>query len=143
MTKGRHSVPLQQGKGISYFKNPINYNRVPLIRFDINPEVEEKKDSPWRDIIKQENGYVLYNGDNKNSKKKSWETLGNKKVLEIKELFFSENESERLKAPPIIITKQIKINNSRAYRQFVGYGIINKNPIVVQQYEKNNPNKSI
>lgn len=141
LTKGRHSVPLPTKKGIRYNAGLKKYNRTPLICFDINTEAEEKRKSPWRDLIQQHNGYVLYNGDNKNSKLKSWEPQGNKKVLEIIPLFFSNSEKERLKAPPIIIIKSKKIDNSRTYRQFVGYGIINKDPIVVHQYEKDNTNK--
>ena len=47
-----------------------------------NPFKEDEDESPWRDLIFQEEGRVLYNGDNKSSEKNANDTFGNKKVLE-------------------------------------------------------------
>lgn len=138
LTKGIYTQGLNLYKGMPYFKE-IN-NRTPLINFHTNPFKEDEDESPWRDLIFQEEGRVLYNGDNKSSEKNANDTFGNKKVLENLPLYFSKNRSERLKAPPILVTKTIKIGNKTGFRQFVGIGIINEPPILVQQYEKGNNN---
>jgi len=134
LTKGEHSTGLNLYKGMPYFTE-IN-SRTPMINFHTNPYKEDEEQSPWRDLIFQEEGRVIYNGDNKSSAKNANETFGNKKVLEILPLYFSKNRSERLKAPPILITKTIKIGNKTGFRKFIGIGIINEPPIIIQQYEK-------
>jgi len=138
LTKGIYTQGLNLYKGMPYFKE-IN-DRTPLINFHTNPFKEDEDESPWRDLIFQEEGRVLYNGDNKSSEKNANDTFGNKKVLENLPLYFSKNRSERLKAPPILVTKTIKIGNKTGFRQFIGIGIINEPPILVQQYEKGNNN---
>lgn len=138
LTKGIYTQGLNLYKGMPYFKE-IN-NRTPLINFHTNPFKEDEDESPWRDLIFQEEGRVIYNGDNKSSEKNANDTFGNKKVLENLPLYFSKNRSERLKAPPILVTKTIKIGNKTGFRQFIGIGIINEPPILVQQYEKGNNN---
>lgn len=138
LTKGIYTQGLNLYKGMPYFKE-IN-NRTPLINFHTNPFKEDEDESPWRDLIFQEEGRVLYNGDNKSSEKNANDTFGNKKVLENLPLYFSKNRIERLKAPPILVTKTIKIGNKTGFRQFIGIGIINEPPILVQQYEKGNNN---
>ena len=138
LTKGIYTQGLNLYKGMPYFKE-IN-NRPPLINFHTNPFKEDEDESPWRDLIFQEEGRVLYNGDNKSSEKNANDTFGNKKVLENLPLYFSKKRSERLKAPPIFITKTIKIGTKTGFRQFIGIGIINEPPLLIQQYEKGNNN---
>jgi hypothetical protein len=138
VTKGLHTQGLNLYKGMPYFKE-IN-NRTPLINFHTNPFKEDEDQSPWRDLIFQEDGRVLYNGDNKSSEKNANETMGNKKVLENLPLYYSKKRSDRLKAPPIFVTKTIKIGNKTGFRQFIGVGIINNPPILIQQYEKGTNN---
>lgn len=56
---------------------PEVMGRIPLINFHINPYKEEYSESPWRDLVFQEEGFVIYNADNKTSDKKAHETFGN------------------------------------------------------------------
>jgi hypothetical protein len=134
LTKGAYTSGLNLYKGMPYFTE-VN-GRLPLINFHTNPFKENEEQSPWRDLIYQEEGRVIYNGDNKSSEKSAYETFGNKKVLNIIPLYFSKSSSERLKAPPIIITKTIKIGAKTGFRKFIGYGIINNDPHLIYQYEK-------
>ena len=134
LTKGRFKKPLNLYKGMPYFKEIRGI--VPLINFHTNPCKEDETDSPWRDLVFQEEGRVVYNGDNYQSTKMAAETFGNKKVLSVLNLYYSKLESERIKAPPIIVTRTKKINNSTGYREFIGYGLITVSPKLVQQYEK-------
>ena len=80
-----------------------------MINFYINPFKHDTKESPWRDIITQQEGKVLYNGDNKDANSSAHETKGNKVVLKVLEKFFSNQHEDRLKAPPIIVTEKQKI----------------------------------
>src|ERR1035437_3571152 len=134
LTMGRFTKPLNLYKGMPYFTK-IN-ERIPVINFHSNPFKEDEEQTPWRDLIFQEEGRVIYNGDNKDSSKKAFETFGNKCVLEIINLYSSKDINDRLLAPPIIITKTVKNDKKTGYRKFIGVGIIRKNPILIQQYEK-------
>jgi hypothetical protein len=138
LTRGKYTQGLNLYKGMPYFKE--NNNKTPLINFHTNPFKEDEEQSPWRDLIFQEEGRVMYNGDNKSSEKRANETYGNKKVLENLSLYFSKNRIERLKAPPILVTKTIKIGTKTGFRQFIGIGIINEPPVLVHQYEKSSNN---
>jgi len=117
-----------------YFSNVGG--RLPLINFHINPFKEDESLTPWRDLVFQDEGRVVYNGDNKSSTTSANSTFGNKKILEVLPLYFSKNKSDRLKAPPILVTQTVKINNKTGYRKFIGIGIISESPKLVQQYEK-------
>jgi hypothetical protein len=134
LTKGRHKAPLNRFKGMPYFAE-VN-GRTPAINFHINSNKEGKELTPWRDLIFQEDGSVTYNGDNKEASKCAHETFGNKQVLKILHLYSSKNQFDRLSAPPILVTQQVSIGKKTGYRRFIGVGIINKSPQLVQQYEK-------
>ena len=134
LTKGRFTTPLNLYKGMPYFKEIRDI--VPLINFHTNPLKEDKTESPWRDLVFQDEGRVIYNGDNYQSTKLAAETFGNKKVLSVLKLYNSKLESERIKAPPIIVTRTKKINNKSGYREFIGFGLITGSPKLVQQYGK-------
>lgn len=134
LTKGKGKTPLNRFKGMPYFSEVKG--RTPVINFHSNPFKEDEEQTPWRDLILQDEGRVIYNGDNKSSSKKAHDTFGNKQVLKILDLYFSKDKKDRLLAPPIIITKTVKINNKTGFRQFMGVGIIRKSPNLIQQYEK-------
>lgn len=134
LTKGRFEKPLNLYKGMPYFAQANG--RIPVINFHSNPFKEDEEQTPWRDLIFQDEGRVIYNGDNKAATKRAFETFGNKCVLEVLDLYSSKNVNDRLLAPPIFITKTVKINDRTGYRKFIGVGIIRKNPILVQQFEK-------
>lgn len=136
LTKGKFSTGLNLYKGMPYFSE-VN-GRIPIINFHINPFKEDASQTPWRDLVFQDEGRVLYNGDNKSSATSAYLTFGNKKVLEVLHLYFSKDKAERLKAPPILVTQTVKIANKTGYRKFIGIGVINESPILVQQYEKDN-----
>jgi len=134
LTKGRHDDPLNLYKGMPYFK--LTRKITPLINFHTNPLKEEKSQSPWRDIVLQDEGRVIYNGDNYQASKLASDTFGNKKVLSVLKLYNSKIELERMMAPPIIVTRTKMINGKSGYREFVGFGLIKVSPKLVQQYEK-------
>ncbi|WP_316788858.1 restriction endonuclease [Pedobacter frigoris] len=134
LTAGTLGVPLNTAKGIEFFKKALD--RTPLIVFHTNHYKEDQEQTPWRDLIFQSAGRVIYNGDNKSSNFAAHEARGNRKVLELINLYSSKSKIDRLKAPPIIITKTVKLKGRTGYRQFIGVGLINQSPKLVQQYEK-------
>lgn len=138
LTKGSHSTPLNLYKGMPYYRD-VN-SRTPAINFHSNPFKEDEEQTPWRDLIFQDEGRVIYNGDNKSTLKLAHETFGNKKVLKMLPLYTSKNKEDRMKAPPIIITKTMKIGNRTGFRKFIGFGLIHKPPKLIQQYEKDSDN---
>jgi hypothetical protein len=136
LTAGESGLPLDRFKGMPYFK--AERGMVPLINFHSNPFKEETDDAPWRDLILQDEGRIIYNGDNKNSKQLPHEARGNKKVLQVFALYASHDKRDRILAPPIIVTKTVKRGAQTGFRQFIGVGILRKPPELVQQYERKN-----
>lgn len=134
LTKGRHLKGYNPYKGMPYHSAVRGI--IPSINFHINPFKEDGKNTPWRDLVFQEEGRVVYNGDNKSSEKKAHETKGNKISLSVAELYKSKDRIQREKAPPIIITRTKSIDDKIGYREFIGFGIISSIKLV-QQYEKN------
>lgn len=134
LTKGRFDKPIDRFKGMPYFTSARGIT--PVINFHSNPFKEDKEQTPWRDLIFQDEGRVIYNGDNYQASKGASATFGNKRVLSVLNLYASSQYEDRLKAPPIVITRTVKIANRTGYREFIGFGLITKSPKLVQQYEK-------
>ena len=134
LTKGRHDKPLNRFKGMPYFTQCRGIT--PLINFHSNPFKEDENQTPWRDLIFQEEGRVIYNGDNYQSSKEATSTFGNSLVLSILDLYVSKNVEDRVKAPPIIVTRTVSNKGKTGFREFIGFGIISSSPKLVQQYEK-------
>ena len=134
LTKGRHEKPLNRFKGMPYFTKSRGIT--PLVNFHSNPFKEDENQTPWRDLIFQEEGRVIYNGDNYQASKTASSTFGNKLVLSVLDLYVSKEIDDRLKAPPIIITRTIKHKGKTGFREFIGFGLITASPKLVQQFEK-------
>jgi hypothetical protein len=134
LTKGRFEKPLNRFKGMPYFTTSRDIT--PVINFHSNPFKEDENQTPWRDLIFQEEGRVIYNGDNYQASKTASSTFGNKLVLSILGLYSSAQYQDRQKAPPIIITRTVNIGGKTGYREFIGFGLITTSPKLVQQYEK-------
>lgn len=134
LTKGRHEKPINRFKGMPYFTKSRGIT--PLVNFHSNPFKEDENQTPWRDLIFQEEGRVIFNGDNYQASKNAASTFGNKLILSVLDLYVSKEIDDRLKAPPIIITRTIKHKGKTGFREFIGFGLITENPKLVQQYEK-------
>ena len=134
LTKGRHEKPINRFKGMPYFTKSRGIT--PLVNFHSNPFKEDENQTPWRDLIFQEEGRVIFNGDNYQASKNAASTFGNKLILSVLDLYVSKEIDDRLKAPPIIITRTIKHKGKTGFREFIGFGLITESPKLVQQYEK-------
>ena len=126
LTKGKYATGVGTGgKGIFNYaqvNGPDGIVRIPAIILHSNPLKEGSDLTPWVDYIDNENGYAIYNGDNKTSLTSAFDSPGNKLIQEIYPLYLSEKS--RNEAPPILLFKQEMVNGSRkGYRSFSGFGI--------------------
>ena len=126
LTKGAYKTGIGTGgKGIFHFapvSGPDGSKRIPAIILHSNPFKEGGDLTPWVDYIDHENGYAIYNGDNKSSLRSAFEAPGNKKLQEVFPLYLSE--VSRDKAPPVLLFRQEMVNgNRKGYRSFSGFGI--------------------
>ena len=87
LTKGRFDKPLNRFKGMPYFTSSRGIT--PVINFYSNPFKEEENQTPWRDLILQEEGRVVYNGDKYQTSKTTSSTFGNKLLISILGLYSS------------------------------------------------------
>lgn len=145
LTKGRHTKGVGiGGKGIfSYAKvseRSKEFSRIPAIILHSNPFKEGTEVTPWIDVINPDDGYAIYNGDNKTAAKTAFESDGNKILVDLLPLYFSS--TQRILAPPILIFKQEIVNGERkGYRSFQGYGIPT-NVFIRTQKELHKENKN-
>jgi hypothetical protein len=126
LTKGAYSTGVGAGgKGIFNYAQvtgPEGVDRIPAIILHSNPLKEGTDLTPWVDFIDHENGYAIYNGDNKSSSTSAYCSTGNKLIQEVYPLYLSEKS--RNEAPPILLFKQELVNGRRkGYRSFLGYGV--------------------
>jgi hypothetical protein len=123
LTKGSHQSGIGSGgKGIFHYSRISSDDRIPAILIHSNPFKEGSEYNPWIDDINPDNGYALYNGDNKSHLVQPGDSAGNKIMLEVMELY--SDPTLRHLAPPLIITKQVEIEGyKKGYRSFQGYGI--------------------
>jgi len=134
LTKGKSDKPLDEYKGISFYKK-VNGRR-PAISLFTNPFKENTPQNPWVDVINLEGGWLLFNGDNKTSKLKAEESRGNKVMIEAFKLYNSREKEQRMMAPPLLVFSQENVRGKMTgYRSFQGYGII-KDINYRTQYEK-------
>jgi len=114
----------------------------PALIFHSNPYQKDKEINPWRDVLLPTEGIAFYNGDNRSPDRSpganppNGSQSGNNKTESLLNLYKSHYNSDRLKAPPILLFEQVKINDKiKGYRAFKGIGIITKTHIR-QQYEE-------
>lgn len=128
LTKGRYLRGVGAGgKGIFHYsavKEPnTNFSRIPAFILHSNPLKEDSDDTPWIDSINTDEGYAIYNGDNKSSRKSAFESSGNKTLMSVIEMY--KDPKRRIYAPPLVLFKQERVGNKKkGYRSFQGYGII-------------------
>lgn len=115
----------------------------PALIFHSNPFQKDKSINPWRDVILPTEGIAYYNGDNRDAERspganpQNGGRSGNNKTESLINLYKSHKREDRLKAPPVILFEQVKMNGKiKGYRSFKGLGIIIKTHIR-HQYEEN------
>jgi hypothetical protein len=126
LTRGKYTTGVNPTVGIWAYPEVQEpgqpFRRRPAIVLLSNPLTPNAKKNPWLDVIEPGEGYALYNGDNKSSKKQPFEPRGNKAIGEVAHLYASP--TERVRAPPFLLFRQVLRNGKRSgYREFCGYGV--------------------
>ncbi|TRZ93423.1 restriction endonuclease [bacterium] len=140
LTKGKYKKGFGTGgKGIFNYariqeKNK-NFDRIPAFLIHSNPYKEGTEITPWVDIINSDEGYAIYNGDNKSSKLNAVSSPGNKALVETLPLY--SDPAKRIFAPPLILFKQELLGGKRkGYRSFQGYGVPTNTFVRIQRENK-------
>lgn len=126
LTKGNYKTGIGSGgQGIFNYApvcGPDKTFRIPAILFHSNPFKEGGDLTPWIDYIDHENGYAIYNGDNRCSATGVFDSPGNKLLQKVYPQYLSDKN--RIHAPPILLFKQEMVEGLRkGYRSFSGFGI--------------------
>jgi hypothetical protein len=127
LTRGEHETAINPNRGIWPYpavRGPSDEEeRIPAIVCQSNPFSSDSARNPWIDIIEPDEGFVLYNGDNKAAGTGPFEVEGNKAVLSVARLY-GGGRRERELAPPFLIFRHVEVNGRRSgFREFCGYGV--------------------
>lgn len=123
-TKGRNKPLLE--RGINPIGDKLPDNRTPAILISTNPLKSGSEDTPWMDLIDNDNGFIRYAGDNKPGSSDP-NTSYNLKLIEQYELHQSGKVDDRKLACPVIVFENVQVGSLRkGFKKFLGFGIINK-----------------
>jgi hypothetical protein len=127
LTRGRHATGVNTSHGIWPLRptdEPTgDSERIPsAIICWSNPFSPDARKNPWIDIIEQDEGYALYNGDNKTEGVEPFTPLGNNAFWTASPLY--SDPSARVLAPPVLLFRQAEVDGRRSgFREFCGFGI--------------------
>lgn len=126
LTKGLHHAPADVNKGIWAYRDvrePAGtQKRTPAVILHSNPLKENSAVNPWIDVVEQDRGYALFNGDNRSGAQGPSAARGNALLLRLQSLYF--NPVSRSLAPPFLLFSQVEVGGSRkGFRAFSGYGV--------------------
>jgi len=139
LTRGSCSTCADIQKGIWAYKSVTepgySLKRVPAILLHSNPFKEGSENTPWVDIVEPDEGYAIYNGDNRKSSFRALDPRGNALLAGIQDLY--SNPSKREYAPPILLFTQCEVDgNRKGYRKFSGYGVPTRYMLVSHREKK-------
>jgi predicted DNA binding CopG/RHH family protein len=107
--------------------------RTPVIVLSSSPHKVGGTQTPWQDFFNPDEGYVRYFGDAKNPGIDPATTLGNAAMLKASRAHDVMNRSLRRFSPPIVLFRTAKVGHSvTGYRQFQGFGIIERTTLIAQ-----------
>ena len=122
LTRGPHETGINPFRGIWPYPTVVgpgeDRERIPAIICQSNPLSSDRAKNPWVDIIEPDEGYALYNGDNKSAEKGPFDVDGNKAILSVANLY-GGNRNARERAPPLLVFRQVE----SGVREFCGYGV--------------------
>jgi len=126
LTRGRHRTGINAQHGmwkLSMADRPGEFaKRIPALVWSSNPFSGNVKNNPWLDVIEPEDGYALYNGDNKSSKKEPFAPLGNKTLWSVAHLY--ADSPRRREAPPVLLFRKVpEGGKTSGFSEFCGYGV--------------------
>jgi len=112
--------------------------RTPLIICSSSPHQAGSFETPWSDVIRPEDGYVTYYGDNKDtSNRDATGVKGNKLLIDAMRQHHSSLRQVRLDSPPIlIISARDKSGPTSGYKTVEGIGVVQRADLVLQRSEQ-------
>ncbi len=136
LTRGRHPFGADINKGIWAYKEVSEPGQItkrrPAILLHSNPLKEGSEATPWVDIVEPDQGYAIFNGDNRNSSVPPLDARGNSLLNRLTPLYF--DPALRRFAPPILLFTQRNVNgNRKGFREFSGYGIPSRFMLLAQR----------
>lgn len=112
------------------------HTQIPLIICTTSPHKSGTGETPWADIMRPDEGYVVYYGDNKNpAVREATSVRGNRTMLEAMRLQHSSLPGERMLAPPIlVVTAHGPAGPGKGYRRVEGLGIVTRAEVISQRH---------
>ena len=78
--------------------------QIPLVICTTSPHKSGTAETPWADVLRPDEGYVIYYGDNKDPAiRDATSVRGNRLMLDTMRLQHSSRVEERLLAPPVLV----------------------------------------
>ena len=125
VTRGRYDSGADIQRGMHLF-SPVaggdHIARRPAVVFTANNLRAVSEGNPWLDVIRPDEGYAIYHGDNRTGGRSPYETRGNKAFLSV--LHEYGDPELRAKAPPVLLFQHVShAGKSKGFRRFEGVGI--------------------
>ncbi|CAB4678059.1 MAG: hypothetical protein F2659_00065 [Actinobacteria bacterium] len=111
-------------------------SQIPLVICTSSPHKGGTAETPWADVLRPDDGYVIYYGDNKDPANRDATTVrGNRTMLEVMRLQHSASRAERLMAPPIlVVTTHGATGLGKGFRRVEGLGVITRAEVISQRH---------
>jgi hypothetical protein len=102
-------------------------------------------ETPWADIIRPDDGFAIYYGDNKDPQTTQASAVrGNRELLEAMRLQHSALRSDRLNAPPVlVVTHRDASGPKKGYRTVEGIAVVKSADVVLQREPKTTGSSSV
>jgi len=130
-------------RGISFTSLAgLQDERIPVLLLRSSPHKVGSETTPWEDVIRPDQGYVRYFGDNRLATGKSaHETDGNRRMLRALELQEDPDPKVRALAPPLLVFEGFPWKGQvKGHIRFQGLGVLDKAALLVQQDPKTGNN---
>lgn len=139
LTRGEHETAINPNRGIWPYPSVRgpgdDGERTPAIVCQSNPFSADRAKNPWVDIIEPDEGYALYNGDNKSADKEPFDVDGNRAILAVARLY-GGGRDERELAPPFLVFRNTEVSGRQVgFREFCGYGVPSRMSLRTQRTE--------
>jgi len=112
--------------------------QIPLVICTSSPHKGGTAETPWADILRPDDGYVVYYGDNKDPAIRDATSIrGNRMMLEAMRLQHSSIRGERMLAPPVLVVSTHGATGlGKGFRRVEGLGIITRAEVISQRHRE-------
>ena len=112
--------------------------RVPIIICSSSPHQVGSYETPWSDVIRPDDGFATYYGDNKDPENRdALAVRGNRLLVEAMRQQHSLDRRIRMQSPPVlVISTRDETGPSSGYKMVEGIGVVKQADLVLQRSEK-------